>query len=367
MIFGVQNSDKSIEGLCEALATHLDDVNNILQKINRHLEPNVEFLRAKKYDKEGKIIVALLIPQSIGKTHLISKDGQFTYPSGKAKVLLKKGTFYVRRSAGNHLGDSRDLEGILERRIDQFRVSLMDKVARVVKAPESSEVFILSKDPSDKDAKRFIIEDSPESIPIKGMSFSVPPEGVEEEIAAWTVLSKSDSSVIPPALRLLKWYNERGNIRISVDHKLAMFVFSLWRGLPAFYWLQGLRIQDIQPVLIDTIKRHPTGTGCNVSYLFNVSSYLGKSFYKKALSAIGSYKDRMNPAQMKIPSNIRKEFGGFSPSQKQTIKDLKDEKLIELDQNISKALEKQRIPGVAELWNLQKIDCFLYAQDDKYE
>ena len=56
-------------------------------------------------------------------------------------------------AGSNHLGDSRDLDSIVDRRIDQFRDALIDKVARVVKAPTESEVFILTQDPSDREPR----------------------------------------------------------------------------------------------------------------------------------------------------------------------------------------------------------------------
>jgi hypothetical protein len=207
----------------------------------------------------------------------------------------------------------------------------MEKVARVVKAPHSSEVFILTKDPTDKEAKRFIIEDSPESIPIKGMSISVPPEGIEEEIAAWSVLAKSDENAIPPNLTLWKWYDQREAINVSDNHKMSIFVFSVWRGLPSLYWIRDLKSQAIQAALVDAIKRRPTG--CDVTYLIHISSFLGKSFYKKALAALGTYIDRINPRQKKYPDQgPRKEFCEFLPTTKQTEADLRTGKRRELDE-----------------------------------
>ena len=112
MVFGIRNRDKEAVGLDDAVVKLLSDANNVLQKINRHLEPSIELIRSKEFNVGDNKIVGLLIPQSNGKTHLISKDGIFKHPSGKAKTLLQKGTFYVRRSAGNHLGDSTGCYGI---------------------------------------------------------------------------------------------------------------------------------------------------------------------------------------------------------------------------------------------------------------
>ena len=129
LVFGISDSDKKVIGLTRKVSNVLKDVNNINQKVNRYIEPHIISSRSKEFRINGSSIVVLLIPQSVGKTHLICKDGNFTYPSGEKKVVLRKGTFYIRRSASNHLGDSRDLSDVIERRIDQFRDSLMEKVA----------------------------------------------------------------------------------------------------------------------------------------------------------------------------------------------------------------------------------------------
>lgn len=195
LIFGVNDQKKEVVGLSRKVAAVLKDVNNLQLKINRHLEPDISRLRSKAFRQAGKTFVVIYIPQSLNVTHLIKKDGVFKQQCGKPKTILHQGTFYVRRSASNHLGDSRDLDDIVERRIDQFRDALIDKVARVVKTPAESDLFILSKDPEDNFGERFIIEDSPDAIPVKGMSFTIPPQGYEEEIAAWSVLS-SDRSIV---------------------------------------------------------------------------------------------------------------------------------------------------------------------------
>ena len=98
LVFGVANQSREVVGLPRKVAQELEDVNNIQQKLNRYLDPELEHVRSKKFRIDGKYIVLMHIPQSRGKTHIISKDGNFSLPSGKKKTLLHKGTFYVRRS-----------------------------------------------------------------------------------------------------------------------------------------------------------------------------------------------------------------------------------------------------------------------------
>lgn len=103
LLFGVDDRTKEIMGLSRKVADAVKDANNLHQKINRHLEPHISRLRAKEFKIKSLSVVAVYIPRSVGVTHMISKDGVFSFPSEKQKSLLRKGTFYVRRSAGNHL------------------------------------------------------------------------------------------------------------------------------------------------------------------------------------------------------------------------------------------------------------------------
>jgi len=300
LVFGISDLDKDIVGLGRDIANTLKDINNLRQKINRHLDPDISLLRSKEFRISGKSIVVLYIPQSVGISHLISNDGSFIYPSGTEKTVLRKGTFYIRRSAGNHLGDSRDFDDVIERRIDQFRESLLNKVARIVSSPANSDMFILSRDPTAPEGGRFIIEDSPDSIPIKGMSFSVPPEGIEEEISAWSVLNRGTSEIRPPETILWRWYSERENIQINDEHKLAVFRFSLWGHVPAFYWIKDLKSQAIQDALFDTIRNRPIGV--QVKQMLIVAAFLGKSTYNRSLSVLGDYKNYISPRMQHYPN-----------------------------------------------------------------
>lgn len=366
LVFGINDGEKRIVGLARDVARTIKDVNNLHQKINRHLDPNITGLRANEFKIDGISIVVLYIPQSVGVTHMISKDGVFSHPSGKQKTLLQKGTFYVRRSAGNHLGDSRDLDGVIERRIDQFRDSLMEKVAKVVKSPASSDVFILSKDPGDTEAKRFIIEDSPDAIAIKGMSFTVAPEGIEEEIAAWVVLSRGSSESRPPPTVLWKWYADRADINISESHRLTIFQFCLWGGVPVFYWIREIKSARIRETLIVSVRNRPNNEG--VSEMLIAAGFLGRGVYSTVLSMLGDYKNRLNPAMQKYPSSgPRSTFGTIMKGMREKESVFRKEQLEKLDSIASSVKKTGKVPALQKRWHALKIDCFLYVQDNQYK
>ncbi|MCH7650632.1 MAG: ATP-binding protein, partial [Nitrospinae bacterium] len=257
LVFGVKNDTKEPVGLDDTPCKILADVNNIQQKINRFLEPEINTIRSKQHKIGEQVILIVYIPQSTSATHIISKDGEFIHISGKSKILLRKGTFYIRRSGGNHLGDARDLDQLIDRRINHYRETLLSRIARVVEASTESEIFVLAKDPEDKESKRFIIQDGPDSIPIKGMSFSVAPTGLEEQIAAWTVISSGNPRVIPPTENLWHWYKKREELQIPKHHLLALAQFSMWANAPIFFWLRGLVAQDIEETIWHSLQHRP--------------------------------------------------------------------------------------------------------------
>lgn len=366
LVFGVEDKSKKVVGLAKDVAAVFGDANNLLQKINRHLEPKVTELRCKTYRFDGKTVGIIFVPQSHGRTHVVSKDASFTHPSGKSQLRLRKGTFYVRRSGGVHLADARDLDDIVERRIDQFRDALLDKVAKVVQAPATSDVFILSKDPSDDEGKRFIIEDAPEAIPVKGMSFTVAPEGIEEEIAAWSVLGGGDSDQIPPPKVLWRWYAARKNLSISKGHHFAIFRFALWSDVPAFFWIRGFKNAEIRAELLEAIRNRPAGN--YGKQMLIVAAFLGKASYRSAVSALGDSIDRLSIAMKVYPKNgPRRAFDKVTPDVKKISATAKAALEAELNEIATAPAKTGKHPALPKRWRAHEIDCCLYAQDDRYK
>ena len=176
----------------------------------------------------------------------------------------------------------------------------------MVNAPADSEVFVLKKDATDQNAKRFIIKDAPDSIPIKGMSFTVAPEGPVEEIAAWTVLASGDLSVRPPPTKIWGWFALRDKLELTVEQRIALFRFSLWVGAPAFYWIKGVDARRVQEAILEAIRGRPSGA--DVTWILTVASFLGKTFHGRAMSAFGDYQDRLGPRHARFPAR-----GGRAP------------------------------------------------------
>ena len=366
LIFGVRDSDKEVVGLSDAVATVLADVNNLQQKINRHLEPALGTLRAKAFDTKQGRVVAVYVPRSAARTHLIRKDGEFEFPSGKKSVLVRQGTIYVRRTGGNHLADSRDLDQIIDRRLEHYRETLLSRIAKIVEAPVDSQVFLLKHDVNDPNAKRYVIHDAPDAIPIKGLSFTVAPEGAEEQIAAWVVLSQGSSSVVPPLKQMWEWYVERENLQLADEHRLALAQFSLWRETPTFFWLTGLRTQDIQRMVLHCAQ-HPL-PGMMLTPLFQVAGFLGRSFFNRLVRSVGDQITKLAKNMRSYPTDIRTQIcGELVPRGGTPDAELEISLKAELNEiaNAGARIETGQL-ATSQRSRAIKLDCYLYAQNDRY-
>jgi Putative DNA-binding domain len=371
LVFGVRDGSFEVVGLNQDIAAIITNTNCVLQKVNRFVEPEICLLRSKLVNIDGNRVVVLLIPQSVGRTHVILKDGKFKHISGEEKVLLRKGTLYVRRSAGNHLADSRDLDDIFNRRLEQFRESLIDRIARVIDAPQESEIVVVSKDASTETAKRFIISNEPDAIPVKGMSFSTAPETPEQAVASWIAISLASPKAVPDYSTLWEWYGMRKGLRLPYKQRIEIAKFCLLRGVPVFYWLQGANAEEIKEMLIEVISRRITAT--RVSYILAIGCFLGRSVHKALLAKLKDYASRLDqkvksypqsgPRSLVSPALIgsRKRF--FKGSEAEFQADLE----TELDKIASGVLNNDEdTSDVLDLLKAQAYDCYLYAQDDQY-
>jgi hypothetical protein len=372
IVFGVQNETFEPIGLDKAVVTELTDTNKLMQKINRFLEPEISTLRSKSFVRENEYYVILFIPESIGITHMISKDGFFNLPSGEKKTVLRQGTFHLRRSAGNHLADSRDLENVFNKRLDLFKESILGKIARVVEAPQTSEVFILSKDPTDEAGKKFIIDNAPDAIPVKGMSFSVSPQTPEQEVAAWIAMWIKDPAAIPRSETLWRWYKQRRSLKLTENQRIMVAEFSMLASVPFFFWLRGIPNENINRMLLDAVTRQTTPE-C-VECALGTAAFLGKKVYKTIFERLSNRK-RLAPKFKRFPQPSPRQMFHAGVVEGRRFPHRKKMPESEFRANLEKELDfiaasvnthKKRQPGVMERMEALAMDCYLYAQDDQY-
>lgn len=363
LVFGVKDATYEKVGLNEEAYKVVCNVNNIMQKVNRNIDPHVQLLRCKPIKEDNKDYAILFIPPSLDKTHIISKDASFTYPSGKEKTILHVGTTQVRRSAGNHMMDARDLDDIVNRRIGYFKDSLLDKIARVVEAPQGSEVFIVTDESDTDEYTKFVVKDAPDAIPVIGMSFTVSPETTEQEIMGWISMNKRDQSALPASAITWKWYKVRKSLELTKEQKLEVAKYCLLTEVPVFFWLESCDAASIKTMLLEILSRHH-----NINIIGDtiaIGSFLGNKFHKKLIAKIGSYAERINPIKKTIPSGGPRVFFRVD-----SIRAKKEERSVlesELDAiALTAETSNNHIPILQSRWRAQALDCFLYSRDDQY-
>ncbi|MFY9555143.1 MAG: ATP-binding protein [Blastocatellia bacterium] len=371
LVFGVRDASFDVVGLDSSIAASLVNTDQIQQKINRYIEPHIVGVRTKGTVIKGRLIVVLFVPRSLRCTHVFSKDGKVRYPSGDEQVIFRKGTLYVRRSGGNHLVDSRDLDEIFDRRLDLYRNSLMGSIARVVDAPQGSEVIVVSAEASGGSDKRLVYSNSPDAIPVAGLSFSIPPKTNEEAVAGWIAMTAANNNAIPDCVTLWQWYNTRANLNVSEEQRLAIAKFCLIAGVPTLFWLKGLNADDIKEAILKVISLQPTAT--KVGYIAAVGCFLGRPFYKVLISRLKGYGGWIDEKTKTYPRKGPRSLIGptLVESQRRFFKGTEKEFRLFLEQELiglcSKILETtEGVIDILEQAKAQAYDCYLYAQDDQY-
>lgn len=378
LVFGVEDSTFEVAGLSNEVVNLLTDVNNIRQKLNRYLEPEIAMIRSKPFLSDGKQVVVAHVPQSTNLTHVVAKDGAYRlaptpkHQKGEPKIVLRKGTVYVRRSAGNHLVDSRDLDAIIERRVRAFRDALMGKIARVVDAPQETEVVLVSRDSTDPSAQRLVIQDAPDALAIKGISFSVTPDSPEEEVAGCIALAKSDPGNRPPAATIWNWYSQRSELGLSAEQELWLARFAFDVGAPVFYWLRRSHADDVKKMMLDVVSNRKPGA--SMENLVGVAAFMGAGFRRKIIERLGADAQKLSPKMRKLGSaDARSLCGGGLVQGRRGGKFKNDESGFRsfLHDELSQLADKAKShpsgnPGVMEKAKAFAFDCHLYARDDKY-
>jgi hypothetical protein len=83
---------------------------------------------------------------------------------------------------------------------------------------------------------------------------------------------------------------------------------------------------------------------------------------------LGGYRERLAPAQQKFPAS-GPEIAYFKhrKAKNQTTAELRREKLAKLNEIVEAVVKEKKAPGLQRRWEIQNLDCFLYAQLDQYK
>jgi len=373
LVFGIKNATFEPKGIDDETIKILCNTDELMKKANRFVEPQFKFLRSKEFAFEGNKFVVIHIPESKGITHIIAKNGAFKQQSGEEKIILHAGTFYLRRCGGNELATARGFDEIINKRIDHFKDSLFSKISRVIKAPAESEVFLLRQDPSGEVHKKFIIQDGPDAIPIKGMSFTVPPSNPEEEICAHIALLSKNIDETPPDSMIWRWYKERTALNLSSEQKLMVARFSILLDAPVFYWIKNCESSQIADMLCNLLDSNRDYF--IAAYTVDVTGFLYRTDSIRVLRKLGKMNfetrkmarrnQKNNPRNAFTPGIVESRRSKEYRNRDNDFRIMIEKELAEIASSACSSSNKR--PGMQSRYDAKAFDCFLYARDDKYQ
>jgi hypothetical protein len=183
---------------------------------------------------------------------------------------------------------SQELNVLIERRIDQYKEKLLERVARVVEAPFEQHVLI-AEEVAGEGTMKIVISDAPDAMEIKGLSFTVAPENDSQEITAALALKKKDKNSSLSEMELWRLYANRESITLQSEQIFSFALMSLLKDVPCFYWLSKLSKQELSEVLIEVLR---SKTSIQIkSNVLNIACLLGRKLYAKVKSASGAAKE----------------------------------------------------------------------------
>lgn len=368
IVFGITDEAFSLVGIEKEALRSLASTNLVLQKLNRYIRPPFAHIRTKKVSRNNLNFAVWHIPESKGQTHIVVKEGKVKYQSGALKIILRPGMIFSRRSGTNQIVEPEDLEFILNRRIDHFKQSILGRISKVVHAPSEHQVLVYDPESVSEDGKTFVISDSPDALPVKGMSFTISPRSDIEELSGWIAFLGRDPEFQPRSERLWQLYSVRSKLRPSKAQIEELIRFNIFGEVPVFYWLRDMDAKKIKGLLLKSLEGAPS-INTKVRIL-HVGAFVGKSFYNKLL---GKLDIRMiNPRSRKYPvEGPRHLFHLQMIEIDKKLKQPKDDRGYrnEIDDELT-TIATEFSEGVRDpfkSYKAESIDCFLYARDDFYK
>ncbi len=161
ILFGVRNNGE-ISDWNTDLILKVDPA-VITDKINKYTGDQFSDFEIQSLQKDNKKIAALII-QSAQQPLIFIRPGTYANEIGKQGSAFAQGTIYFRHGAKSETGNSKDLMGFLERKIDEIRKSWLGNIRKVVRAPQGHKISILPpniRESSDPSAVPIRITDDP--------------------------------------------------------------------------------------------------------------------------------------------------------------------------------------------------------------
>ncbi|MFA4828784.1 MAG: ATP-binding protein [Thermodesulfovibrionales bacterium] len=359
IVFGVRDKTFEKVGVEEKDWKQLVDPDSIHKRINAYIQPPLTSLTSKHLMIDGMNFIILHIPESLGNTHIVVKEGKFIDNNKKEVIRLRKGEIFVRRSGSSQLIEPIDLEGVINRRITFFKDSLLSKISRIVEAPLERDVLIIEKGQEEITAKgnKYILSNHPEAVPIKGVSMTETPATDDIEIASSIALFRKDNENLPGLNLLYRIYARRKELTLSRDFFGEIALISIYKDIPCFYWLQFLHRDNIIGLIEQAIKKE---SYFSKVICLKIAACLGNSYFNKYLAKCSD--TRFENLRKKFLQNGANGLYFNCGTAKLTGAELESEALI-LTEKLVKASDAKGVDSIFDKEKLWTIDFRLYSKN----
>ena len=120
------------------------DLADITNKVHKYTGMQISGFRVYEAVRQEKRLAVLDI-EAVRFPIIFSAPGTYEIAAGKQKTAFGKGTVYFRHGPKSEPGSSDDLRAALERELARVKSFWLDGIARVVHAPEGSQVQIVQQ------------------------------------------------------------------------------------------------------------------------------------------------------------------------------------------------------------------------------
>lgn len=203
----------------------------------------------------------------------------------------------------------------------------------------------------------FSISDSPNAVPIKGMSFTTAPQSDIEEICGWIALSKRDVNFQPSEERLWYIYSHRHDIVLTNFQLVEMLRFSLLVELPVFFWMRSLTAEDIGVCLLQILRS--TKNNRIRENILGTAAFLGSRFNSKIRQTLDG--NRLSLGSRFFQSRPYAYGASYFKTLLDGDEENAEQRLTEFASQLS-----QDKRDVLQKLRVKELDCRLYARTDKY-
>lgn len=288
IIIGVDDLSFRLVG-CSTDLLDIITPEDILNKINPFLAPELEDIRFRRLEWDGQEFGIIYVPESSPIVHVFAKGGNYTLAdTGKQKCAFAKGSIYVRHGPKSEIITYKDLDRMFRKYALVDRRRLQEGLRRVVAAPAGSEVIIkgtgrmeLGSGPS---AVQVRLTDDPSAPAVKGLLDPSQPKSLDELITAHVKVWKSSRDNIMSKSTLLRAYESRNHLPLDAERLELLIYSSLMHNMPPVFWCSVAARELAERVVQRSFDegRYPADKDA-----VRVAFLLGGNFGRQILAAAG--------------------------------------------------------------------------------